>query len=73
LRRVPDKVDAVMLIGHNPAIQDLGVRLAGGGSELAERKFPTGALATLTFAGPWRALQPSDAELVAFVKPRELG
>ena len=73
LRRVPDEVDAVMLIGHNPAIQDLGVRLAGGGSELAERKFPTGALATLTFAGPWRALQPSHAGLAAFVKPRELG
>ena len=25
LRRVPDEVDAVMLIGHNPAIQDLAV------------------------------------------------
>ena len=73
LRRVPDEVDAVMLIGHNPAIQDLAVHLAGGGIELAERKFPTGALATLTFAGPWRALQPSHAELAAFVKPRELG
>ena len=73
LRRVPDEVDAVMLIGHNPAIQDLAVGLVGGASELAVRKFPTGALATLTFTGPWRALKPSHAELAAFVTPRELG
>jgi phosphohistidine phosphatase len=73
LRRVPEEVDAVMLIGHNPAIQDLAVRLVGGGSELGERKFPTGALATLTFTGPWRALQPKRAELAAFVRPRDLG
>jgi phosphohistidine phosphatase len=73
LRRVPDGVDAVMLIGHNPAIQDLAVGLVGGASELAVRKFPTGALATLTLTGPWRALDPSHAELAAFVTPRELG
>jgi phosphohistidine phosphatase SixA len=40
LRRVPDEVDAVMLIGHNPAILDLAVGLVGGASELAVRKFP---------------------------------
>lgn len=73
LRRVPDEVDAVMLIGHNPAIQDLAVGLVGGASELSARKFPTGALATLTLTGPWRALAPRHAELAAFVTPRELG
>ena len=73
LRRVPDEVDAVMLIGHNPAIQDLAVGLLGGASELAARRFPTGALATLTLTGPWRALEPRHAELAAFVTPRELG
>lgn len=72
LRRVPDDVDAVMLIGHEPAIRDLAVRLIGGESELTDRKFPTAALATLTFTGPWSALAPDDAELAAFVRPREL-
>jgi phosphohistidine phosphatase len=73
LHRVPDEVEAVMLIGHNPAFQDLAVALVGAGSELASRKFPTGALATLMFTGPWRALEHGHAELAAFVTPRELG
>jgi phosphohistidine phosphatase len=73
VRRVSDEVDAVMLIGHEPAIRDLAVCLIGNDSELAERKFPTAALATLTFTGPWRNLEPEHAELAAFITPRELG
>ena len=73
LRRVPDGVESVMLIGHNPAMQDLALTLAGGGAEQVERKFPTGALATLSFAGEWSELAPGGAELVAFVRPKQLG
>jgi phosphohistidine phosphatase len=73
LRRVPDGIEAVMLIGHNPAMQDLAIALVAGASELATRKFPTGALATLTFTGSWGSLEPEHCELAAFVTPRELG
>lgn len=73
LHRVPDKLDAVMLIGHNPAIQDLTLALVGDAGEPVTRKFPTGALATLTFSVPWGALEPRRAELAAFVTPKELG
>jgi phosphohistidine phosphatase len=75
LQRVPDAVESVMLIGHNPAMQELAVGLAGAGARLedVEAKFPTGALATLAVPGGWRELAPGSAELVAFVKPRELG
>jgi phosphohistidine phosphatase len=64
-----------MLVGHNPAIQSLALSLAGGGSGLAdvEAKFPTAALATLTFEGSWRELGPGRAELAAFVRPKQLG
>lgn len=72
LRRVPDDVCAVMLIGHEPAIRDLAVGLVGAGSELADRKFPTAALATLTVTGPWSTLAPEHAQLAALVRPREL-
>jgi phosphohistidine phosphatase len=72
VRQLPETSDSVMLIGHNPAIQDLAACLAGDRGELGEQKFPTGALAMLTFAGPWRALRAGGAELAAFVKPREL-
>src|SRR5690348_8287499 len=51
LHRVPDEVGSVMLVGHNPTVQALVIRLADDdgeteGSQLAEvrRKFPTGAL-----------------------------
>jgi phosphohistidine phosphatase len=75
LQRVPDAIGSVMLVGHNPAIQMLTVGLAAGGDDLArvERKFPTGALATLAFTGAWHELRPGGAKLVSFVRPKELG
>jgi phosphohistidine phosphatase len=76
LQTVPDSVSSVMLIGHNPGLQQLAVALASRGGDLprlAER-FPTGALATLIAHGErWSALKPGDAELVDYVVPRELG
>ena len=76
LRRIDDDVAAVLLVGHNPGLEDL-VRGLGrrGDPELIGRvgtKYPTGALATLTFDGPWRALAGAGATLEAFVVPAEL-
>jgi phosphohistidine phosphatase len=79
LRQVPADTPAVLLIGHNPAIQALVLRLATGtdrtdGPALAEvqRKFPTAALATLTFDCGWSELGPGRARLDAFVRPKQL-
>jgi phosphohistidine phosphatase len=71
---VPDGVESVMLIGHNPGIQDLALSLARGDREITRvrDKFPTAALATLEFSASWRELAPESAELVSFVKPKEL-
>lgn len=71
---IPDATQSAMLIGHNPAIQALALRLAGGGEELPSvvLKYPTGALATLTFSGAWRELEPHAARLAAFVRPKDL-
>ena len=51
IRVVPEAVASVMLIGHNPGLQDLAVVLASAGPKLDQlkAKFPTAALATLTF------------------------
>jgi phosphohistidine phosphatase len=76
LQTVPDSVSSVMLIGHNPGLQQLAVALASRGGDLPrlEERFPTGALATLVARGErWSALKPGDAELVDYVVPRELG
>lgn len=80
LHELPDEVTSAMVIGHNPTMQALTLRLASGkgrhqlGGELAEvqRKFPTGALATLSFTGSWPDLAPGRATLVAFIRPRQL-
>ncbi|MBP5856123.1 histidine phosphatase family protein [Marivibrio halodurans] len=68
----------LMLIGHNPAMQDLALALAGNGAPddraaLAE-KFPTAALAVLTFDGTdgWAGLAPGSGLLTHFIRPRDL-
>jgi phosphohistidine phosphatase len=76
LRAVDDTVDSVLLIGHNPAVQQLALQLAHPTRELREleAKFPTAGLATLVFPDPgWRALAPHSGELTEFVRPRDLG
>ena len=76
LRALPDSVESVMLIGHNPGLQELARALASRGADLPrlEEKFPTGALATLVInSDSWATLAPGDAELVDYVVPRQLG
>jgi len=80
LRRVPDDVGSVMVVGHNPALQILVLRLADAngphtnGADLADvqRKFPTGGLATLSFECSWGELGRGRAQLVAFMRPKAL-
>jgi phosphohistidine phosphatase len=74
LQRVSDSVPSVMLVGHNPAMERLALDLAAAGPKLADLadKYPTGALATLGFAGSWSDLDADGARLVGFVKPRDL-
>jgi phosphohistidine phosphatase len=76
LQQVPGGVESVMLIGHQPGIQDLALTLAAAGAgaqlERLRKKFPTAALATLAVGSDWDQLEPGSARLAAFVKPREL-
>ena len=74
LRIVDSAAASVMLIGHQPAIQELAVNLvrAEPGRRALSDKFPTAAIATLTLASSWAALAPGTATLTAFVVPREL-
>jgi phosphohistidine phosphatase len=76
LRGVADEVSRVMVIGHNPGLEDLALLLVEGTDDEASRrmatKFPTGALATLTFAGAWADLAPGTVTLESFVVPQDL-
>jgi phosphohistidine phosphatase len=75
LRAVSDTVASVMLIGHNPGLHDLALTLASTGAELERlsAKLPTAALVTLALPeATWSGLAEGDAELAAFVVPRQL-
>jgi phosphohistidine phosphatase len=71
---VPETVESVMVIGHNPGLHRIALMLASTGEELErlEAKFPTAALATLTLASTWRQIGPGDANLAAYVVPKQL-
>ena len=80
LWRIPDQTGSAMVVGHNPALQILVLRLSGSSPdsegradlESVRRKFPTGALATLSFDCAWRQLAAGTAELVGLVRPKDL-
>ena len=75
LYAVPDHVGSVMLIGHNPGLQQLALDLARPAAGVQELRatYPTAALVTLAFtARSWRLLEPGTGELIGFVRPREL-
>jgi phosphohistidine phosphatase len=74
LRQIEDGIASAMLIGHNPGLHELALRLAGEDSEPRRRlagHFPTGALAIYEIAGGWRDL--GSARLAAYAVPAELG
>jgi len=77
LRGLEESRQRCLVIGHNPAIQEATLTLAGGGDaaarDRAERKFPTAGLAELTFQTQhWDAIGPGAGGLARFVTPREL-
>jgi phosphohistidine phosphatase len=71
-------VRRLMLVGHNPAMQDLALQLTGDGAaterEALEAKFPSGALAVLTFEDRdgWASIAPGTGHLTHFIQPRFL-
>lgn len=67
----------VMVIGHNPGVQELALELAGAGRrsdlEAIRTKFPTAGLAVLNFtATRWAEATPKTGILRLFMSPRRL-
>ncbi|ELS51657.1 hypothetical protein STVIR_7429 [Streptomyces viridochromogenes Tue57] len=68
VREVPPEVGTLLLVGHNPGLEELVLELAGQGLDDAleevRTKFPTSAIAVLAWYGTtWRALAPGTALL----------
>ena len=75
LRALPPELDSVMIVGHNPGLEDVALALASEGAERARmgEKYSTAALATIDLpVNDWSAIERASGELVAYVRPRDL-
>jgi phosphohistidine phosphatase len=64
LRSAPDEIRTLVVVGHNPTIEQLSGRLTGD-----DRGYPAGATAIIEFGSDWVGLSPGAARLVDFVAP----
>jgi phosphohistidine phosphatase len=75
VRAADDGHGRLLIVGHNPGMEQLALLLAEGGA-LRDRiaaKYPTGALAELRFDGPgWRDVAAGAGRLERFIRPRDL-
>jgi phosphohistidine phosphatase len=76
IRNAPAKSERLMIVGHNPGMHELVLLLANGPRDLREEaaaKFPTGAMAEISFdVGDWSDVTPGSGFIRSFLKPREL-
>ena len=76
IRALPDAHERVLLVGHNPGLEDLVLLLVPDRPErlrdAVEEKYPTASLAELTFADGWTGVGTGSATLARFVRPRDL-
>jgi phosphohistidine phosphatase len=81
VRGAPAAVTNLMLVGHNPGLENAATLLARepvrrkerARHEALEEKFPTSALAILDFdVGRWRDVEKSMGKLVDFVRPKDI-
>ncbi|MFG2879031.1 SixA phosphatase family protein [Streptomyces sp. NPDC048337] len=78
MSEVPEEVQTLLLVSHNPGLADLAVSLAREAVDAAEaeaikrlsEKFPTSAIAVFACPGPWQELVPGSARLTHFAVPR---
>lgn len=76
IRKTAKPVSTLLVVGHNPGMEELARRLASGRSDAGvldrlRAKFPTGALARFEFEGDWNSLKTGTARLTHFVRPRD--
>lgn len=77
IRAAPPGARRLLVIGHNPGLEDLSAILACNRSDAAalatlREKFPTGALARFAVEAEWRNLAGGGARLTDFVRPKDL-
>ncbi|HSX56810.1 MAG TPA: histidine phosphatase family protein [Sphingomonas sp.] len=78
VHELPAQAQTALLIGHNPGLEDLILTLIPDRAgdvlrDSVEEKFPTAAIAEMTFdVADWTAIRADAGILVRFIRPRDL-
>lgn len=77
VRNAPDDVERLLLVGHNPGMEELALRLARRDSDPLrgeiEIKYPTGTVAEIELpADRWAEVREGTGRIVRFIRPRDL-
>lgn len=77
LHELPDSLDRVLFVGHNPGLEELVLLLvpeaAGALRDTVAEKFPTASLAEIRFdTESWKRVEKAKGELARFTRPRDL-
>lgn len=77
IHHVDDAVDRLLVVGHNPGLEQLTLLLAGGDERglraEVELKYPTATLAEIRFdVDRWSDVDAAGGTLTRFIRPRDL-
>jgi len=81
IQNCPSRASPLLLVGHNPGMEQLALALVLKPHSVAERgraqkmaqKFPTGALAVFGFdIKTWKEVKPGSGRLTDFVRPKDV-
>jgi phosphohistidine phosphatase len=76
VRETPDRIERLLLVGHNPGLEELALFLAGREGPLRAEvavKYPTGTLAEIALPTVhWREVDEGQGTIVRFIRPRDL-
>lgn len=78
VKNAPSGIQTLMIVGHNPGLEQFVEMLASKGDPEARRalsaKFPTAAIAVLDFPfDDWASVKPGSGRLDRFATPKSLG
>ena len=69
LHGVPAETQSLLLIGHNPGLEELVRTLAGPANAAVQAGLPAAGLAIFRVSGEWSGLSPATTRLTAFITP----
>lgn len=78
VQEADDRYESLLLVGHNPGLEDLVLMLVPDNAEDAardqiEEKFPTASIAEISFpVEHWEDVRANSGALSLFVRPRDL-